>query len=446
MVRSLAGDRSPSPLLLGYVEALVMVAASTLAGLLVAPRWGNAAVDLLYLPAVLAAAVFAGLGPALVAAIASALAYNFYFTAPRHTLRIAEPNDLVTVIVLFVVAVVASHLAAAIRREARLARRHAARNATIAGLARRLLSCTSAPDIARVASGELAEIFECNAMLIENNGDLKPIGGVAGAMSLAPSDAAAAALALTSGERTGRGLKRAVPTEWQFHPVKVGSKVLAVMGVARDDGTPPVLPDRTQLLDSLLDQVALALDRVRLEGETREFARLRERDHVRSTLVATIGEDLKPVLETLGGATRALRRGGSGDREMVSLIGSEVAKLDRYLANLADLGLDSEREPIRAGSVSIDLFQRSVTRDGSDVHLTPKEFAVLAELARHPGRVLTHAQLLRTAWGPAQEAQTDYLRVAIRGLRQKLERNPSVPEIILNEPAIGYRLSVTANA
>jgi two-component system sensor histidine kinase KdpD len=55
--------------------------------------------------------------------------------------------------------------------------------------------------------------------------------------------------------------------------------------------------------------------------------------------------------------------------------------------------------------------------------------------------VLTHAHLLRTAWGPAQEAQTEYLRVAVRALRQKLERDPARPRLIVNEPAVGYRLA-----
>jgi two-component system sensor histidine kinase KdpD len=91
--------------------------------------------------------------------------------------------------------------------------------------------------------------------------------------------------------------------------------------------------------------------------------------------------------------------------------------------------------------VTIDMVQRRVRRNGKDVHLTPKEYAVLAELAKHPGRVLSHAHLLRTAWGPAQEGQTEYLRVAVRALRQKLERDPAAPELIINEPAVGYRLA-----
>lgn len=76
------------------------------------------------------------------------------------------------------------------------------------------------------------------------------------------------------------------------------------------------------------------------------------------------------------------------------------------------------------------------------MHLTPKEFAVLAELAKFPGRVLTHGQLLRAAWGPAQEKQTEYLRVVMRALRQKLEPKPSTPEHLINEPGVGYRLCV----
>ena len=67
---------------------------------------------------------------------------------------------------------------------------------------------------------------------------------------------------------------------------------------------------------------------------------------------------------------------------------------------------------------------------------------MLAELAKHPGRVLTHAHLLRAAWGPAQESQTEYLRVAVRALRQKLERDPADP-VMINEPAVGYRLKAS---
>jgi DNA-binding response OmpR family regulator len=214
------------------------------------------------------------------------------------------------------------------------------------------------------------------------------------------------------------------------------------MGLGRDDGTPPVPRDRLPLLDNLLDQMALALERDRLEREAREFARVRERDRARSILVSSIGQDVRPRLKAIADAVGDLRRSGSGDKALLSLVDSEVTRLDRYISNLLDLGPGSDQRPLELNGVTIDLFQRTVVRDGQEVHLPPKEYAVLAELAKHPGRVLTHSHLLRTAWGPAQEGQIDYLRVAIRALRQKLERDPSRPALIVNEPAVGYRLKV----
>ena len=423
-----------------YAGALALVAVSTLIGLWIAPRWGTAPVDMIYLPAVLAVAILWGLGPALVAGIAAALAYNFFFTAPIHTLRIDRVSDVVTVIVLLVVALVTSRLAAGIRRQARLAADHASRNATIAGFAGRLLSCSREEDIARTASSELHRLFGCNALLVEGLPTHRIIAGWPDGNRLTPSDLAAAALTIESGESAGRATRRIQPAEWQFHPVRSAGKVLAAVGLANDDGRPPVDEEELPLLGNLLDQIALALERARLERESREFAAVRERDRTRSALLASIGQDLTPALKSLGSAARELRRNGSADRAPLSAIGSEVSKLERYVSNLLELDPVSDQEPVRVGGITIDLFQRIVSKDGQAVHLTPKEYAVLAELAKHPGRVLTHEHLLRTVWGPAQERQIEYLRVAIRSLRQKLESDPAQPRTIINEPSVGYRL------
>ena len=115
--------------------------------------------------------------------------------------------------------------------------------------------------------------------------------------------------------------------------------------------------------------------------------------------------------------------------------------LARVRASLRQrLASEADRQVVEAGPVMIDLLARIVRRDSQEVHVTPKEWELLAELAKHPGRVLTHAYLLRSIWGPAHVGQTEYLRVAIRALRQKLEAAPSQPELIVNEPGVGYRL------
>jgi two-component system, OmpR family, KDP operon response regulator KdpE len=85
------------------------------------------------------------------------------------------------------------------------------------------------------------------------------------------------------------------------------------------------------------------------------------------------------------------------------------------------LSVEAEMPVVRIDAIEIDLGARLVRRAGEEVHLTPKEFGFLAELAKHPGRVVTHAQLLRTVWGPGHEHDVEYLRVAARGVRRKLE-------------------------
>jgi len=425
-----------------YAGALALVAVSTLVGLWLAPRWGTAAVDMLYLPAVLAAAALWGIGPGLVAGIAAALAYNFFFTAPIHTFRMDRVTDVVTVVVLLIVAVVTSRLAGGIRAQAQIAAAHARRNATIAGFARRLLSCSSEAEIAQATCAELRSLFHCNAMLLRGLPTARIIGLDPRGNQLNPSDMAAACLTLETGRPAGRGTRDVQPAEWQFHAVGPGNSVPAAIGLARDDGTLAVDDGQLPLLGNLLDQVALAIERVRAEADRLEMASQRERDRMRSVLLASIGKDLAPSLVALLVAAKAQRRAGSSEKAFVATVESETSKLQRYVANMLDFGPETEEQPLAAGTVSIDLFKRIVRRDGADVHLTPKEYAVLAELAKHPGQVLSHAHLLRTAWGPAQEAQTEYLRVAIRALRQKLEADPANPTLILNEPAVGYRLSM----
>lgn len=93
------------------------------------------------------------------------------------------------------------------------------------------------------------------------------------------------------------------------------------------------------------------------------------------------------------------------------------------------------------GDVAVDLQQRSVLRAGAAVHLTPTEYDLLARLVRSAGQVVTHRQLLVDVWGPEYSDHTHYLRLYVAQLRAKLERRPAEPELLLNEPGVGYRLA-----
>lgn len=119
-------------------------------------------------------------------------------------------------------------------------------------------------------------------------------------------------------------------------------------------------------------------------------------------------------------------------------VGELLARIRGCLRQGADLAVP--RGPIIVGDVTIDLDRRLVTRDGQPLRLTPKEYDLLGHLARHAGKLVCHADLLTAVWGAAHAADTQYLRVVIGQLRQKLEADPAQPRLIVTEPAVGYRL------
>lgn len=342
--------QAKAPSFVGLLRTIVvlalMVGTSTLAGLAMAPRWGASAIDLLYLPSVLGAAILFGLRAGLGAAILSALAYNYFFTAPIHTFRIDRPADLVTVAILFLVAVVTSQLSARMRSQARIAAANAARNATIAGFSRRLLSCSMPEEIGAAACREIAQLFECNATLLAPGAPPLILARVPPDSPLTPSDLATAAWVLDYGEVAGRGAPHFVPSEWIFYPVKTDAAILAAMGLARDDGFPVVADEHLPLLLSLLDQLALALARASLEAGMRDVETLKERDRLRSALLSSVGHDLRTPLTAIVAVADALSS-GTRDPSLIATLAAEATKLERYISNLLDMAR------IEAGTIRI---------------------------------------------------------------------------------------------
>ena len=95
---------------------------------------------------------------------------------------------------------------------------------------------------------------------------------------------------------------------------------------------------------------------------------------------------------------------------------------------------------VRLGTAVVDLERRTASRDGNELRLTPIEFRLLAALAKHPGRVVTHRQLLTEVWGPSHARDTHYLRIYMKQLRDKLEADPVRPRHLVTDTGVGYRL------
>mgnify|MGYP001301420966 CR=1 FL=1 len=119
-------------------------------------------------------------------------------------------------------------------------------------------------------------------------------------------------------------------------------------------------------------------------------------------------------------------------------VGELLARLRAHLRQKA--GHPAPTGPLQIGDVTIDLERRLVSREDQPVRLTPKEYDVLARLARDAGKVIGHRDILIAVWGQAHAEDTQYLRVVMGQLRQKLEANAAEPALLLTEPGVGYRL------
>jgi two-component system KDP operon response regulator KdpE len=122
-------------------------------------------------------------------------------------------------------------------------------------------------------------------------------------------------------------------------------------------------------------------------------------------------------------------------------VGELLARVRVALRHAAIVRSGAEPARFRTGGLEIDLAARLVRVNDVEVHLTPIEYKLLTSLARHPGRMLTHRQLLKDVWGPNFVEHNNYLRVHMSQLRRKIEAQPARPRYILTEPGVGYRLS-----
>ncbi|MDX2089523.1 MAG: response regulator [Kofleriaceae bacterium] len=120
--------------------------------------------------------------------------------------------------------------------------------------------------------------------------------------------------------------------------------------------------------------------------------------------------------------------------------GELLARIRVALRHAMASGMSAIPDVLTIGPIHIDQPRHEVTVDGAVVHLTPIEFKILVELAKQPGRVITHKQLVKAVWGTGPVDQSHTLRVHVAALRKKIERDPARPQWLATEAGVGYRL------
>jgi two-component system KDP operon response regulator KdpE len=162
--------------------------------------------------------------------------------------------------------------------------------------------------------------------------------------------------------------------------------------------------------------------------------RIREWTQIPIIVISARGQDEDKINALDAGADDYLTKPFS--------VGELLARIRVALRHVTNFASGKEEPTFTTGQLRVDLGKRQVFVHDGEVHLTPTEYRLLATMIKYSGRVVTHRQLLKEVWGPPYVEHTQYLRVFMGQLRQKLEPDPAKPRFLINEPGVGYRLKV----
>lgn len=321
--------------------AVGAVAVATLFGLALDEFTHLPNISLLFLLAVLGAASAAGFTAALMAAVVSALAYNFFFIAPVETFTIASPHEVFALAVFIVAALIAGSLASRIREQAQAARHRAADMQALYDFSRKLAGTAKPEEVLWASVTQLqGSIGRHVVMLLPKGDDLEVVAAWPPDTELGVSEMTAARWASSRSEPSGFGTGTLPNGRFQFRPLTSPHGVVGVCGF--EPGASGLDSNAERKLAAILDQAATAIDRARLSSESTEQAARLEGERYREALLSSISHDLRTPLATITGSVTSLRE--LGDRmspesrdDLLQSIEEESARLSRFVANLLDM-------------------------------------------------------------------------------------------------------------
>ena len=296
--------------------------------------------SMLFLVAVLLVAVSFGIWPAIYASFLSFLVYNFFFIQPLYTFTIAEPYELLALLIFLIVAVITSALAGRVREQATVSAIRMRAMRRLYEFTRRLSGLASFDAVAEGAASEIhASLGRGVVVLLTHDGDLTLTAAWPPEDTLNAATITAARWAYSHGEAAGADTGTLPTIPWFFIPLRIGNKTLGVIGVAKEEGMPPLDAEARALLDTLSEQTAAALERASLSNEMVSAKTATETERVRNTLLASISHDFRtPLSSILGSATSLLDYGDKLDAnakmDLLGQIKQEAEGLDEMVRNL----------------------------------------------------------------------------------------------------------------
>lgn len=326
-----------------YVTALAIVAVGLGVAGLIHPWFGIENVDLVFLTAVVSVAVRFGLWPSLLASVAASLCYNFFFLPPVYTFTITDPTNVAAFFFFMLIALLVSNLAARVRAQAVTAIGRVRTTELLYAFSRKLAGTAKLDDVLWATAYQIALMLRVRVvLLLPEEGVITVKAGYPPEDQLDKADLAAANWAWSNDRPAGRGSDTLPGAKRLFLPMRTGRGPIGVIGIDDDKTGPLLTPDQRRLLDALVDQGALAIERVLLVEDMDRVKRTVESDRLRAALLTSISHDLKTPLASVLGAASTMRDLSSGltdaeKRDLLATVIDESERLNRFIANLLDM-------------------------------------------------------------------------------------------------------------
>ena len=329
----------------GYFAGAWVTAAGTLSAELLKPYFGGETVPLIFMMGVLGEAYLFGLGPSILAAVASMLCYNFFFIPPIYSFTIADPINVAALFFFLFTALIVSNLTARVRSQAELAGNRAAITSALYGFSSNLASQAKLEDLLSTSVSQIAASLGADVVLMlpDTCGRLQIASSFPPGDVVEKADWGAAQWSFEHGRSAGRGSDTLPGALRVFLPLRTSRGVIGVVGLEAGRRADIILtPDERRLLDALMDQAAVAIERVRLAKEMDDARVAAEAERLRGALLTSLSHDLKTPLASILGAANSLREYGerfdaTARDEMIGTIEEEAGRMARFVGNLLDM-------------------------------------------------------------------------------------------------------------
>lgn len=350
---TMAKLRQPFPFR-NYAASLGLVAAATLICEVVNPFLEPTNMVMVYLLAVVLAAVRLDLKPAIMTAILGVLAFDFFFVPPQLTFAVADTQYIITFVALFTVGVVISTLVARSRERAEAMRIREVQTASLYYLSRDLAAAVDIGAVMKAVVRNVEEALNAQVALFLPEGERLDLMATSDGLALDFKEQAVADWAFRNRHTAGRGTDTLVSAGLIYLPLQTPASVLGVMGVRLENEVDYRSTESRRLLDAFTTQAAMAMERVQFSRQAERAQILQARENLERALLNSISHDLRTPLSSVTGVLSSLRDEGAhlsepARRELLDTACGEAERLNRFVGNLLDM------TRIEAGAVRLNL-------------------------------------------------------------------------------------------